>query len=85
MKNVPKTNHYLPLFGILFAGAFGFFLFSFDRIFQAALAIATAVGYVTWGVIHHKIHDDLYPEVIVEYICFALLGLIILFSVVFRA
>lgn len=86
MKELSKQiNHYLPLFGILFAGAFGFSLFSFDRIFQSAMAIATAVGYVSWGIIHHKIHKDLYPEVVFEYIAMAVLGLVIIFSVIFRS
>ena len=86
MKEASKQmNHFLPLFGILAAGALGFFLFSFDRVFQAALTVATAVGYVSWGVIHHRIHKDLYPEVIIEYIAVAALGLVIIFSVIFRS
>jgi len=84
-KALKQMNHYLPLFGILFAGALGFFIFSFDRVFQAALAVATAAGYVSWGIMHHKIHKDLYPEVIVEYVAMAVLGLVIIFSVIFRS
>jgi len=76
-------RHYLPLFGVLVAGLVGFTLFSADRNFQLALVIAMAGGYVSWGLIHHHIHRDLYLSVVVEYLVFALLGIVIAFSVIF--
>lgn len=79
------VQHYLPLVGVLVAGVLGFFLFSYDRAFQVILLVAVAVSYVAWGVIHHKMHDDLHLSVIVEYIVIATLGLVIVFSLLFRA
>lgn len=66
--------HYLSLIGILFASLIGFYAFSYDKNFQAAVAIALAAGYVSWGIVHHAIHRDMYLDVVVEYLVFAILG-----------
>ena len=77
--------HYLPLIGIFVAGIIGFYCFSYDRFFQAAISIALIIAYVFWGVVHHFIHKDLYLEVIIEYLIIALLGLVVILSLIFRA
>ena len=85
MKHFAKhLSHYLVLFGILLAGFAGLILFSYDKNFQFAVALATGTSYVFWGMIHHYIHKDLHLEVIVEYAAVALLGLVILFSLILR-
>lgn len=76
--------HYLSLFGILIAGVLGFWFFSYNRLFQVAIAVSVAVSYVVWGIVHHLIHDDLHPSVVAEYLFIAALGLVIVFSLVFR-
>lgn len=76
--------HYTTLFSILLAGFAGLVLFSYDRNFQIAVAMATAVSYVAWGIVHHLVHKDLHLETVIEYIAIAALGLIILFSLVIR-
>lgn len=81
-KHLP---HYLTLIGILIFGALGFWIFSYDRLFQSAVVIAVAVAYVVWGIVHHAIHDDLHASVIVEYLSVASLGLVIVFSLILRA
>lgn len=78
-------RHYLPLFGILCAGILGFILFPYDKNFLAALTLATSFGYLSWGVVHHYIHKDLHTSVVIEYAIIALLGIVIVFSVLFRA
>lgn len=86
LKNIAKhLPHYLPLIGILVVGLAAFWVFSYDRFFQIAVAVASALAYVAWGVIHHAIHRDLYLSVILEYIVIASLGLVIVFSLIFRA
>jgi hypothetical protein len=77
--------HYVSLFGILLAGFSGLILFSYDRLFQSAIAIALGASYVVWGIVHHAIHRDLYWETIIEYIAIAALGLTIIFSLIIRA
>lgn len=80
-KDLP---HYLSLFGILWAGMLAFAVFSYDKVFQSAVAIAVSVAYIVWGVIHHFIHRDLYLQVVLEYVAVATLGLVVLFSLIFR-
>ena len=85
MKKITRhLQHYLPLIGILSAGILGFMIFSYDKSFQLAVALAMAAGYVSWGLVHHYMHKDLHPEVILEYIVMAFLGLVLIFSVILR-
>lgn len=66
--------HYVVLLGIFAAAFFGFSVFSWDRAFRIAIVVAISASYVSWGIVHHFLHDDLYPEVVVEYVGIALLG-----------
>jgi hypothetical protein len=85
MKNFAKhLPHYLALFGVLFLGVLAFYLFSYDQTFQVGVIVATALSYVAWGVIHHAIHRDLHLAVFIEYLAIATLGLVIVFSLIFR-
>jgi FtsH-binding integral membrane protein len=86
MKNFAKhLPHYLSLFIILLAGFVGLVLFSYDKKFQVSAALITAGAYVTWGIVHHTVHKDLYLETIIEYIAIAILGLVIIFSLIIRS
>lgn len=86
MRSISKhLSHYIPLFGVLAFGFIGFLLFSYDRVFQIATAISTALAYVLWGVVHHYIHRDLNVSVIVEYLVIASLGLVVIFSLIFKS
>ena len=86
MKSFSKhLPHYFSLMGILVASFIGFFAFSYDKSFQAAVAISLAISYVVWGIVHHAIHKDLYLDVFIEYLVFAILGLVFILSVIFRS
>ena len=74
--------HYLSLFGILIVSFVGFYIFSYDRIFQQSVAVALAASYVAWGIIHHHLHRDLHFSVVLEYIAVALVGFIVIYSLV---
>jgi intracellular septation protein A len=78
-------QHYLPLLGIFTVGVLGFTIFSYDKIFQAALVLAVATAYVAWGIIHHHIHEDLHTSVVIEYLVIAVLGVVVVLSLLFRA
>lgn len=78
-KHLP---HFMVLAGILFAGFTGLIIFSYDKNFQEAIAIATAASYASWGIVHHYLHHDLHIEVIIEYLVVAVLGLTVLFSLI---
>jgi hypothetical protein len=85
MKHFAKhLPHYFALIGIFAAGIIAFLVFSYDRLFQAAVAISIAVAYVVWGIVHHAMHKDLYFSVVIEYLVVALLGLVLIFSLVLR-
>lgn len=86
MKTFAKhLPHYLTLFGILFAGFAGLILFSYDKNFQLSIAVASAAGYVAWGVTHHILHKDFQFEIFLEYLAVAILGLTIIFSLIIRS
>lgn len=86
MKKIGRhLPHYFSLIGILLASFIGFFIFSYDKNFQAAIAISLSISYVVWGLVHHAIHKDLYLDVFIEYLVFALLGLVFILSVIFRS
>jgi hypothetical protein len=76
--------HYAPLIGILAAAIFGFFYVSYDIGFRAAIIVAASIAYISWGLVHHYIHKDLHLSVILEYICLAVLGVIVGLSIIFR-
>lgn len=83
-KLVHDLPHYVSLLGILAVSAILFFIFSYDRNFQIAVSGALAVAYVVWGVVHHYIHRDLYLVVVFEYLTMAVLGFVIVLSVILR-
>lgn len=85
MKSFARdASHYIILFSILIAGFAGLILFSYDKNLQVSIAIIAGVAYVTWGLIHHHIHKDLHFEVFMEYLAVAVLGTVILFSLILR-
>lgn len=77
-----KLPHYISLIGILIAGIVGFYFFSYDRFFQIGIAVALAASYVSWGIIHHTIHKDICMAVILEYVTVAILGVVMLVSLI---
>lgn len=85
MKSFTKhLSHYMALFGILLAGFAGLILFSYDKNFQIAVALALSLSYVVWGVAHHYLHKDLHIETFIEYLVVAALGFVIIFSLLLR-
>jgi hypothetical protein len=85
MKSIAKDlPHYMALFGILIAGFAGLILFSYDKNFQIAVALALSVSYVAWGVTHHYLHKDLHLETFIEYLLIAVLGFVLIFSMILR-
>ena len=85
MKSFTKhLPHYMALFGILLAGFAGLILFSYDKNFQIAVALALSLSYVAWGVTHHYLHRDLHAETFIEYLVVAVLGFVLIFSMIVR-
>ncbi len=84
-KTTQHIQHYLPLIVIIVAGSFGFVYFSYDRVFQAAVTLAIAAAYFTWGMVHHHLHRDLHFSVVLEYLAIASIGVVVVFSLIFTA
>ncbi len=83
MKSFTKhLSHYLVLFGILIAGFVGTIVFFYDKNFQTAVVLATGASYFAWGIVHHYLHNDLHLEVVIEYLAVAVLGFVLLFSLI---
>lgn len=86
LKKISKhIAHFTPLIGILVISFIGYLAFSYDKTFQIAVVIAASVAYVTWGLIHHHLHDEIYAQVILEYIAIAVLGMVIGLSLILTA
>lgn len=81
---IKDLSHYLVLFGILLAGFAGLILFSYDKTFQTAVASALVAAYATWGIAHHYLHEELRIETVIEYLVVAILGFVIIFSIIIR-
>jgi uncharacterized membrane protein YjjP (DUF1212 family) len=78
------SNHYLVLVFILAFGALAFFYFQRIPQVQILSVFITAVFYVVWGVVHHHLEGDLHLRVVLEYAAVALLGFLILLTLIKR-
>ena len=86
MKRIGRDiQHYTPLFAILAMSLFGFKMFPYDRSFQSVIIIAAAAGYVSWGLIHHYIHQDLHLSIVMEYIGIGTVGMILVLTLLANA
>lgn len=81
---IRHLSHYMVLFGILLAGFAGLILFSYDKAFQISVASALVLSYASWGITHHYLDHDLHLETVIEYIVVAILGFVIIFSMIIR-
>ena len=81
IKHLP---HYISLIGILAAGIIGFYLFSYDLLFQIGIVIALGLSYISWGIIHHLIHKDICLSIILEYVAVSILGMVLVLGLIFR-
>lgn len=82
-KFARHIQHYVPLLAILAAGLAGFLLFPYDQSFQGGIIIAVAAGYVSWGIVHHYLHGNLEAYIVAEYGSIALIGIVIIFSLLY--
>lgn len=76
--------HYLVLLFILAFGSIAFFYFQRFPQAQIVSLFLTASFYILWGIVHHYLEGDLHPRVVLEYAAVALLGFLILWSIIMR-
>lgn len=77
-------SHYFNLLGIIFVAFWGLLIFPYDQVFQSVIAIALGLSFVIWGLIHHLIHEDLHPKIVLEYIATAVFGVVILLLIIWK-
>lgn len=78
-------THYLVLLSLLSFGLFFFLYFSYNRLIQTWCVIGLSFAYFLWGITHHYLEKNLYFKVVVEYFLVALLGAILVITLIFRA
>lgn len=70
--------HHLILVLILAFSLSLFMYFSYSRVMQFFIGMVSAIAYVLWGFIHHKLDGDLHFKNMVEYIFIAVFSVVIL-------
>lgn len=75
-------THYVSLLGVIIVSLAGLVAFQYDKSFQSAICLSAGIAFVVWGVVHHHIHEDLHPRVVLEYIASALLGVVVLLTII---
>lgn len=85
MTNKKHIKHYLVLIVGLLVGTILFWLNMYNPAAKIYIAVLMGTFYVIWGVVHHRLHGDLYLSVVLEYLLFATLGLLIAISLILRA
>ena len=52
-------------------------IFNGNRSFQMLTVIGLSLAYVIWGLIHHYKLHNIYAQIVLEYVLFAVLGCVI--------
>ena len=84
-KDIKKDlGHYLVLLFILTFGTVAFFYFQRYPQAQIVSLFLTASFYVLWGIVHHYLEGNLHIRIILEYAAVAVLGFVILWTMITR-
>ncbi|MBI5449543.1 hypothetical protein HY948_04490 [Candidatus Gottesmanbacteria bacterium] len=70
------------LFIILAGGIVTFFVSTGNAIAQRVTGIVTTISYVVWGILHHRMKEDLHAKVVIEYVLLGCIALVLLFIVI---
>ncbi|MFH0749331.1 MAG: hypothetical protein V1917_00255 [Candidatus Gottesmanbacteria bacterium] len=78
-----KLTHvnFIVLFIILFSGIWTFWGAQNDKVMQMYIGVATAIAYVSWGMIYHSLEGDLHPKVVVEYCLVGAIAIVLLLTI----
>lgn len=82
MRKKAHIIHYFVLVLMLVIGVGAFFAVWGNKAAQLAIGIATAIGYLFWGIIHHAISGDLHPRIVIEYILIVVMAVVLLVTAV---
>ena len=73
-KSLRHLTHYVVLMTIMMLGIITFSVFGHSPLYRGLITVLVSLGYFAWGIVHHLLEKNLYPEVVIEYLLFALLG-----------
>jgi hypothetical protein len=65
---------------LLIAGLVLFFVFGFNKVLQLSVIPAVIGSYLLWSYTHHKKHQTLSTETILEYTAVALIVILLILS-----
>lgn len=72
--------HYIVLVAMLALGMAGFFYVSPNHQLQLAIGVATSIGYVLWGILHHTAKGELHRKIVIEYVLIGAIAIILLLT-----
>jgi hypothetical protein len=50
-----------------------------NKNLQMAYIVLTTFLYIVWGIVHHYIHHDVHPRIVLEYILMGSFGISVMF------
>jgi len=78
IKNIKKHSWHYLVYLVIFGGGLTLVVATRGNAsLQATFLIMTAFIYFMWSMVHHYVHHDLHPRVVVEYILMVVLGTIL--------
>ena len=77
IKKGKHLFYYIFSIAILCIGLFLILINNHDNKMQALFIAMTATCYVLWSMVHHYVHHELHPRVVVEYLLIASLGIVL--------
>jgi hypothetical protein len=78
-KNIKKHFWHYMVYAIMFgAGLIMVLLSKGNASLQATFLIMVAFIYFLWAMVHHYVHHELHPRVVVEYMLIVVLGTILM-------
>ncbi len=78
-KKYKNIGYYFSLIGLLLLGFLLVYFASPNRELQMLAFTITALFYVSWGILHHKINNELTVRIVVEYVLIGCFGMSIMF------
>lgn len=82
---IKHLGDYLALLSIFGLALFFFFFFSYNQTAQIMVVVSLSLAYFLWGLSHHYHEENLHFKVVIEYFLIALLGAILVISLLYRA
>jgi hypothetical protein len=68
----------------MLVGLWLLFWFGSNQVLKLSIVVVMSMIYVTWGVVHHKQHNDLHPKIVLEYIVVALMAVVVYATLLYR-